>query len=77
MRKKPKARAEAILVFCDNQRATRCNTMIAEPKGPRVGAKAPEFFIATADGRLPLHQLAGRHKKLVLTTQDSYRYHPN
>lgn len=51
--------------------------MIAEPNGPRVGAKAPEFFIATPDGRLPLHQLAARYKKLVLTTQDSYRYHPN
>lgn len=51
--------------------------MIAEPNGPRVGAKAPEFFIATPDRRLPLHQLAARYKKLVLTTQDSYRYHPN
>ena len=51
--------------------------MIAEPNGPRVGARAPEFLIATPDGRLPLHQLAARHKKLVLTTQDSYRYHPN
>jgi hypothetical protein len=26
---------------------------------------------------VPLHQLAAEHKKLVLTTQDSYRYHPN
>jgi len=51
--------------------------MIAEPKGPRVGDKAPEFLIATADGSMPLHQLAARFKKLVLTTQDSYRYHPN
>jgi hypothetical protein len=42
-----------------------------------VGAKAPEFFIETADGRVSLHQLAARYKNLVLTTQDSYRYHPN
>ena len=42
-----------------------------------VGMKAPEFFIETRDWRLSLHQLAARHKHLVLTTQDSYRYHPN
>jgi hypothetical protein len=51
--------------------------MIAKSKGPRVGAKAPEFFIDTPDGRFPLHQLAARNEKLILTTQDSYRYHPN
>ena len=51
--------------------------MIGEAKCPQVGAKAPEFVIATPDGRLPLHQLAARYQKLVLTTQDSYRYHPN
>ena len=51
--------------------------MSAEANGPLVRAKAPEFLIATSDGRLPLHQLAARHEKLVLTTQDSYRYHPN
>ena len=51
--------------------------MIAKPKVPRVGVKAPEFLVETADGRLPLHQLAARHEKLILTTQDSYRYHPN
>jgi len=51
--------------------------MTSETERPRVGDKAPEFLIATADGRLPLHQLAARYKKLVLTTQDSYRYHPN
>jgi hypothetical protein len=51
--------------------------MIAEPNGPRVGVKAPEFFVETSEGRIPLHQLAARHEKLVLTTQDSYRYHPN
>jgi hypothetical protein len=51
--------------------------MIAKSKGPRVGAKAPEFFIETPDGRFPLHQVAARHEKLILTTQDSYRYHPN
>ena len=51
--------------------------MIGAAKCPQVGAKAPEFLITTPDGRLPLHQLAARSKKLVLTTQDSYRYHPN
>ena len=45
--------------------------------GPEVGAQAPEFLIATADGVLTLHELAARHEKLVLTSQDSYRYHPN
>jgi hypothetical protein len=44
---------------------------------PEVGMKAPEFFIETADGRVSLHQLSARHKNLILTTQDSYRYHPN
>ena len=51
--------------------------MIAKPKAPRVGVKAPEFVIDTSDGRFSLHQLAARHEKLILTTQDSYRYHPN
>ena len=51
--------------------------MIAKPKAPRVGVKAPEFLIETADGKLPLHQLAARYNKLVLMTQDSYGYHPN
>jgi hypothetical protein len=47
------------------------------PKGPGLGAKAPEFLIETPDGTVPLHELAARHEKLVLTSQDSYRYHPN
>ena len=51
--------------------------MIAKPKTPRVGVDAPEFLIETPDRRLALHQLAARHEKLILTTQDSYRYHPN
>jgi hypothetical protein len=51
--------------------------MIAEPNSPRVGVKAPEFLVETPGGGIPLHQLAARHEKLVLTTQDSYRYHPN
>lgn len=44
---------------------------------PQVGLKAPEFFIDTPKRRLALHQLAARHKNLILTSQDSYRYHPN
>lgn len=51
--------------------------MAAKIRIPQVGLKAPELFIETADGRFALHQLAARHKKLILTTQDSYRYHPN
>ena len=51
--------------------------MIATPKGLGVGAQAPEFSIDTPDGRFSLRQLAARHEKLILTTQDSYRYHPN
>ncbi|HWH78564.1 MAG TPA: hypothetical protein VNT76_14380 [Candidatus Binatus sp.] len=51
--------------------------MIANMNSPHVGTKAPEFFVDTPGGRLPLQQLAAQHKKLVLTTQDSYRYHPN
>lgn len=51
--------------------------MIAKLKGLRIGVKAPEFLIDTPDGSFPLHQLAARHEKLILTTQDSYRYHPN
>ena len=51
--------------------------MNATIERPEVGMKAPEFFIETRDGRLSLHQLAARYKNLVLTSQDSYRYHPN
>ncbi len=42
-----------------------------------VGAKAPDFLVETADGAVSLHQLAARHEKVILTSQDSYRYHPN
>ncbi|MGN6720333.1 MAG: hypothetical protein ACTHLX_23435 [Candidatus Binatia bacterium] len=51
--------------------------MIDELEGPHVGEKAPEFLIETPDGRFSLSQLAARHEKLILTSQDSYRYHPN
>jgi hypothetical protein len=51
--------------------------MNTKPSGAQVGAKAPDFTIETVDGKLPLHQLAARYQKLILTTQDSYRYHPN
>jgi hypothetical protein len=46
-------------------------------KGAHFGQKAPEFFIETPEGKFSLHRLAARHKHLILTTQDSYRYHPN
>jgi hypothetical protein len=51
--------------------------MIATAKAPTLGVKAPEFPVETPNGRLTLPQLAAQHQKLVLTTQDSYRYHPN
>jgi len=70
-------RGDAIFVFCGKQARRGATIMTGETKCPQVGAKAPEFLIATPDGRLPLHQLAARYQKLVLTTQDSYRYHPN
>jgi hypothetical protein len=56
---------------------TRSIIMIDKPEGPRVGEKAPEFLIKTPDGRFLLNQLAARHDQLILTSQDSYRYHPN
>jgi len=51
--------------------------MTAESEGAQIGEKAPEFFIEISGGNLPLHHLAGRHRKLVLTSQDSDQYHPN
>lgn len=51
--------------------------MSSEVEEARVGTKAPSFVMATPDGRFPLHQVAARYQKLILTTQDSYRYHPN
>jgi hypothetical protein len=48
-----------------------------EQRGPEVGDRAPEFFVKVGSERLALSQLAARHGNLVLTSQDSYRYHPN
>jgi hypothetical protein len=48
-----------------------------EQRGPDVGDLAPEFFVAVGNGRLALSQLTARRDKLVLMSQDSYRYHPN
>jgi len=42
-----------------------------------VGEKAPDFEIETPEGGISLYQLAARQERLALTTQDSYRYHPN
>jgi hypothetical protein len=53
------------------------DSMNAKKNGPRVGIKAPDFLIETPNGKLALYQLAERYDRLVLTTQDSYRYHPN
>jgi hypothetical protein len=69
-------RGEAIFI-CSKQARRGATIMKGEGKSPQIGAIAPEFLIATPDGSLPLHQLAARYQKLVLTTQDSYRYHPN
>jgi hypothetical protein len=51
--------------------------MTAEPEVLRVGDKAADFPIATFDNGTTLHRLAARYQQLVLTTQDSYSYHPN
>lgn len=51
--------------------------MSGETSGARVGEKAPDFLVGTGVGEVSLAQLAARHQKLVLTSQDSYRYHPN
>jgi hypothetical protein len=48
-----------------------------EQRGPEVGDRAPEFYIKVGSDRLALSQLAARYDKLVLMSQDSYRYHPN
>jgi hypothetical protein len=46
-------------------------------RGPEVGDLAPEFFVQVGSNRWELSQLAARHDKLVLLSQDSYQYHPN
>lgn len=51
--------------------------MSVEPEEAKVGGRAPEFSVDTRRGKFSLSELAARHKKLVLTTQDSYRYHAN
>jgi hypothetical protein len=51
--------------------------MITKENAPHVGTKAPEFLIDTSEGRLSTQKLAAQYENLVLTTQDSYRYHPN
>ena len=51
--------------------------MSSEQRGPEVGGRAPQFFVKVGSDKLTLSQLAARHDKLVLTSQDSYRYHPN
>ncbi len=44
--------------------------------GPQIGDQAPEFFIDTREGKISLSALAARHQKLIVISQDSYRYHP-
>ena len=44
--------------------------------GPQIGDRAPEFFIDTREGKIPLSALAIRYQKLIVVSQDSYRYHP-
>ncbi|HEY7164130.1 MAG TPA: hypothetical protein VIB79_06185 [Candidatus Binatia bacterium] len=46
-------------------------------EGPETGDRAPEFMLEVAGRMLPLGELASRRQKLILTSQDSYRYHPN
>jgi len=44
---------------------------------PKVGDRAPDFRIWTplGDQSLRLHELAGQTGRVVLVSQDSYRYH--
>jgi len=51
--------------------------MSNEQSGPEVGDLAPEFIVELGDDRSALSDLAARSEKLVLLSQDSYRYHPN
>jgi hypothetical protein len=44
-------------------------------QGPRVGDRAPEFYLEGLRGRLKLSELAARFDKLVLVSQDSYQFH--
>jgi len=43
--------------------------------GPGVGARAPEFIIEVPRGRLTLSELAAQFERLILISQDSYRFH--
>jgi hypothetical protein len=64
-------RAAAFRIAHEEQR------MMINAQALRIGDKAPEFLVETAEGSLSLRQLAAGYRKLILTTQDSYRYHPN
>jgi len=48
-----------------------------EQREPEVGDLAPEFTVEVGDDRLAMSNIAARCKKLILLSQDSYRYHPN
>jgi len=46
-------------------------------RAPKVGDRAPDFLIYAplGDQLLRLHELASRAGRVVLVSQDSYRYH--
>lgn len=48
----------------------------ATQKAPKAGERAPDFFVNTPSGRKAIYELAAQHRKLVLVSLDSYRYHP-
>jgi len=48
-----------------------------EQREPEVGDLAPEFTVEVGHDRLAMSNIAARCKKLILLSQDSYRYHPN
>ena len=56
------------------RRAVNNNDVVGNPE---VGEKAPDFMIQLSTGEATLHELAARHKRLAVTSQDSYRYHRN
>jgi hypothetical protein len=50
---------------------------IESADGPQVGERAPDFFVQAPTGKLCMSELAAQAGKVVLISQDSYRFHPN
>ncbi len=50
---------------------------VASAEGPQVGERAPDFFVQTPTGTLRMSELAADAGKVILISQDSYRFHPS